>query len=115
MKLVVLSLLASASLISCATGPNAQTGTVVGGLSGAALGGIIGHQSGRGLEGAAVVAGLGALAGNMIGDSQDQRRGYYTDRYGRRYYTDRYGRRYVDERRSYSGSRYYRPTSYYGW
>lgn len=112
MKRLVFSLLASAALVSCATGPGAQTGTVVGGLGGAALGGIIGNQSGRGLEGAAIGAGLGALAGNMLGDAQDQRR-YYTDRYGRRYYIDRYGNtRYVGDR-GYYGSTYYRPTSGY--
>ncbi len=58
---------------SCASGPNAQTGAVVGGLGGAALGGIIGHQSGRGLEGAAIGGAIGAVGGNAIGNSQDQR------------------------------------------
>ena len=57
--------------ISC--GPNAQTGAVLGGLGGAAIGGIVGNQSGRGLEGAAIGAGAGALAGGLIGDAQDQR------------------------------------------
>ena len=81
--------LAAVMMSSCASGPNARTGTVVGGLGGAAVGGIIGHQSGRGLEGAAIGGALGALGGNMIGDSQDQRnydrrryyanRGYYSD------------------------------------
>jgi hypothetical protein len=50
MKSIVLSLLAAVTVTSCATGPNAQTGTVVGALGGAAVGGIIGNQSGRGLE-----------------------------------------------------------------
>jgi uncharacterized protein YcfJ len=90
--------LAAVMMSSCASGPNARTGTVVGGLGGAAVGGIIGHQSGRGLEGAAIGGALGALGGNMIGDSQDQRnydrrryyanRGYYSDGgyYGNRGY-----------------------------
>ncbi len=56
-----------------ACGPNAQTGAVLGGLGGAAVGGIIGNQSGRGLEGAAIGAGAGALGGALIGDAQDQR------------------------------------------
>lgn len=77
--LALIPMLAAASLSSCATGPNAQRGTVIGALGGAAAGGIIGNQSGRGLEGAAIGAGLGALAGNAIGNSSDQRyyrRGY---------------------------------------
>jgi outer membrane lipoprotein SlyB len=73
MKQIALSLLAIATISSCATGPNAQTGSVLGALGGAAVGGIIGNQSGRGLEGAAIGAGLGALGGNAIGNSQDQR------------------------------------------
>ncbi len=77
MKYTVLSLLAALSITSCASGPNAQTGTVVGALGGAAAGGIIGHQSGRGLEGAAIGAGLGALGGNAIGNAQDQRNAQY--------------------------------------
>lgn len=80
MKLKVLpliSMLAVSALSSCATGPNAQQGSVIGALGGAAAGGIIGNQSGRGLEGAAIGAGLGALAGNAIGNSKDQRNGYY--------------------------------------
>lgn len=84
--------------VSCASGPNAQTGTVVGGLGGAALGGIIGHQSGRGLEGAAIGGALGALGGNMVGNAQDQRNDrYYANRYydDRSYYSNRgYGYRY---------------------
>jgi uncharacterized protein YcfJ len=73
MKYITLSLITIVGLSSCATGPNAQTGSVMGALGGAALGGIIGNQSGRGLEGAAIGAGLGALGGNAIGNSQDQR------------------------------------------
>ena len=65
----------------------------------AAAGGMIGNQNGRGLEGVAIGAGLGALAGNASGNSQDQRnsqyynngrchdnRGRYQYRNGRRYY-----------------------------
>lgn len=83
--LLICTLLSSASLISCSNGPNARTGTVIGALGGAAAGGIIGNQSGRGLEGAAIGAGLGALGGNVIGGSNDQRNNqYYNNR--RRYY-----------------------------
>ncbi len=73
MKRIFLTLLCGAALASCASGPNAQTGTVLGALGGAAAGGIIGNQSGRGLEGAAIGAGVGAIGGNMVGNAQDQR------------------------------------------
>ena len=49
MKHFILPLLAALAVTSCATGPNAQTGTVVGALGGAAVGGLIGKQNGRGL------------------------------------------------------------------
>jgi outer membrane lipoprotein SlyB len=84
MPLIAVSL--SSSVVSCAGGPNARTGTVVGGLGGAALGGIIGHQSGRGLEGAAIGGVLGGLAGNWVGDSHDRRNYYYARNYGPRGY-----------------------------
>ncbi|MES2596785.1 MAG: glycine zipper domain-containing protein [Verrucomicrobiota bacterium] len=90
MKSILLTVLLASSLVSCATGPNAQTGTVVGGLGGAAVGGIVGHQSGRGLEGALIGGGVGAVAGNAIGNSQDQRNAQS----GRRYYDSRTGRYY---------------------
>ncbi|WP_395736724.1 glycine zipper domain-containing protein [Prosthecobacter sp.] len=77
MKHLILTLITATSMVSCATGPGAQQGAVIGGLGGAAVGGIIGSQSGRGLEGAAIGAGLGALGGNAIGNAQDRRRGYY--------------------------------------
>ncbi len=91
MKTLILSCFAALSLASCETGPSAQRGAVIGGLGGAAVGGIIGNQSGRGLEGAAIGAGLGALAGNQIGASRD-RRDYYDNRYDNRYYGGRYSR-----------------------
>ncbi len=71
--LKVITLALAISGVSCATGPNAQTGAVLGGLGGAAVGGIIGHQSGRGLEGAAIGGALGAVGGNAVGNAQDQR------------------------------------------
>ena len=109
MKTFILHAMAVVSLASCATGPNAQTGSVIGGLGGAAAGGIIGSQSGRGLEGAAIGAGLGALAGNAIGNSQDQRR-YYNTGYGYGPYYNRpyYNRPYYGPGPGYYPSGYYR-------
>jgi len=77
MKHLILTLITAATFTSCATGPGAQQGAVIGGLGGAAVGGIIGSQSGRGLEGAAIGGALGALGGNAIGNARDRRRGYY--------------------------------------
>ena len=79
MKKIILILVSSLSIVSCASGPNAQTGAVMGGLGGAAVGGIIGSQSGRGLEGAAIGGAIGALGGNALGNSRDQQNngGYY--------------------------------------
>ncbi len=83
MKLILLTPFTICSLLlsSCTSGPNARTGTVLGGLGGAAAGGIIGHQSGRGLEGAAIGGALGAVGGNVVGGSQDQRNQRYYRRY----------------------------------
>jgi uncharacterized protein YcfJ len=81
MKKTILTFLSALSLVSCATGPNAQTGSVLGALGGAAVGGIIGNQSGRGLEGAAIGAGLGALGGNALGNAKDQRNAAYQQGY----------------------------------
>ena len=66
---------------------------MAGALLGAGAGGIIGNQSGRGLEGAAIGGILGALAGNAIGQSRQQQqfaprgfnRGYGQPQYGPAY------------------------------
>lgn len=84
MKLKIIALtsaLAAVTLSNCAApaGPNTQRGIATGGLLGAAAGGIIGHQSGRGLEGAAIGAAAGGTAGGLYGNSRDQ------EQYGRRY------------------------------
>ncbi len=77
--LTLTSAIVAISLSNCAApaGPNTQRGAVTGGLGGAALGGIIGHQSGRGLEGAAIGAAAGAAAGGLYGNARDQ------EQYGR--------------------------------
>lgn len=74
LTLTFLSAAAALSLSNCAapTGPNTQRGAVIGGATGAVLGGIIGHQSGNTLEGAAIGGAAGAGAGALYGNSQDQ-------------------------------------------
>lgn len=54
-------------------GPKTKTGAVAGTLIGATAGGIIGHQSGRGLEGAGIGAVIGGLSGALIGSEMDKR------------------------------------------
>jgi 5'-3' exoribonuclease 2 len=82
MKTILLTLTSAAAalaLSNCAApaGPNTQRGAVTGGLLGAAAGGVIGHQSGRALEGAAIGAAAGGTAGAVYGNAQDQ------EQYGR--------------------------------
>ena len=74
-KNIALVVLLGAVLVftGCETmGPREQSGTVAGGLLGATAGGIIGHQSGRGLEGAAIGGVLGAIGGAIVGSSMDE-------------------------------------------
>jgi uncharacterized protein YcfJ len=79
--LALTSALVAITLSNCAApaGPNTQRGIATGGLLGAAAGGIIGHQSGRGLEGAAIGAAAGGTAGGLYGNARDQ------EQYNRRY------------------------------
>ncbi|RYD40699.1 MAG: hypothetical protein EOP85_13820 [Verrucomicrobiaceae bacterium] len=79
--LASISAVAAIALSNCAApaGPNTQRGIATGGLLGAAAGGIIGHQSGRGLEGAALGAAAGGTAGGLYGNARDQ------ENYRRRY------------------------------
>lgn len=85
-----LTLITAAALSSCASGPNAQSGTLIGAGTGALAGGIIGHQSGNTAAGAVIGAVAGGAVGNAVGNSQDQRNyrprivGY--DSYGRAIY-----------------------------
>lgn len=90
-KLTPTILALATTLVSCG-GPNSQTGAVIGALGGAAAGGIIGHQSGRGLEGAAIGGALGGIGGAVVGDAQDKRNAeaYYRDRDGRYYAREPY-------------------------
>ena len=55
--------------------PAPAEGSVAGALLGAAAGGIIGNQSGRGLEGAALGGVLGMLAGGALQNGRQQRYG----------------------------------------
>ena len=52
-------------LIGCTT---TQEGSAVGGLAGATLGGIIGHQSDNDVTGAAIGGVVGAVGGMVVGE-----------------------------------------------
>ncbi len=58
------------AVVGCTT---TQKGTAIGSLGGAAVGGIIGHQSGKGAEGAAIGAAAGALGGYVVGEKMKQK------------------------------------------
>ena len=63
-------LLSGITLLGCTT---TQKGAAVGGLGGAALGGIIGHQSGQGVTGALIGGGLGAVTGALVGEQMNKK------------------------------------------
>jgi outer membrane lipoprotein SlyB len=52
-------------LVGCTT---TQNDTVIGGLGGATLGGIFGHQSGHDLGGAAIGGAVGTIGGLVVGE-----------------------------------------------
>ena len=56
--------------IGCTT---TQKGATLGGLGGAAVGGIIGHQSDHGVEGAAIGGAIGAVGGMIAGEKMDKK------------------------------------------
>jgi len=96
--LSVLTMGTSLLLSSCVSpyaGPNEKVGGVLGAAAGGLAGAIIGNQSGRPLEGGAIGGVIGALAGGALGSVNDD---IY---YGRSYSRPTY----------YSGGSYYRSHS----
>ena len=53
-------------------GENTKKGAGIGAVAGAAIGGIVGHQSGHGLEGALIGGATGATAGGLLGSQSDR-------------------------------------------
>ncbi len=73
-KIFVLVLLVVVCAAGCESmGEKSKKGAVVGGLLGAAAGGIIGHQGGHGWEGALIGGAAGAVAGGLIGNEMDKK------------------------------------------
>ena len=73
---VTILTIAAVSLSSVLTGgceSSAQTGAALGGLTGAGIGAIVGHQSGRATEGALIGGAVGTGAGYLLGNEQDKK------------------------------------------
>lgn len=70
MKKIFLFLILAVALTGCTT---TEKGAAVGGLTGATLGGIIGHQSGHGVTGAAIGGAAGAVGGMIVGEKMDKK------------------------------------------
>jgi outer membrane lipoprotein SlyB len=69
-RLTLFFILSLVLLCGCTTTQKAAT---VGGVGGATLGGIIGHQSGDGVKGAAIGAAAGTIGGMIVGDKMDKK------------------------------------------
>ena len=72
-KAITLAALATFVFPSC-NSTDATKGAGLGAAGGAALGGIIGHQSGKGIEGALIGGGVGAITGGLIGNESDKKK-----------------------------------------
>lgn len=70
--LVACAVMLAASSGCQSTKTRAVEGSVIGGLLGAAAGGIIGHQGGHGTEGALIGAATGAVAGGVVGSQMEK-------------------------------------------
>ena len=70
MKKYFLVICLSVVLMGCTTTQKAAT---IGGVGGATVGTIIGHQSGNDLTGAAIGTAAGALGGMMVGQHMDKK------------------------------------------
>ncbi|MDD3375477.1 MAG: glycine zipper domain-containing protein [Candidatus Omnitrophica bacterium] len=61
-------------LVGCeSVGENTKKGAGMGGLLGAVAGGVIGHQSGHGVEGALIGGAVGAIGGGTVGSGIDSK------------------------------------------
>lgn len=87
MKKLILGIALLMPLAACT---QSEQGTVIGGLSGAAIGSAVASPGNR-AEGALVGGAIGAVAGALIGKANDN-----AARPNDCYYRDRYGRRYID-------------------
>jgi len=73
LTILTVAVVSASSLFIAGCESNAQTGAALGGLGGAGLGAIIGHQSGHTAEGALLGGAVGAGAGYLLGNEQDKK------------------------------------------
>ena len=59
-------------VMGCESMNNTEKGAGIGALTGAGIGGIVGHQGGHGWEGALIGGAAGAVAGGLFGNQMDQ-------------------------------------------
>ena len=71
-NLIAFSLLGILALSGCASLSKTQEGAIIGGSTGAVIGGIIGNQTGSTARGAIIGAAVGGTAGALIGRQMDQ-------------------------------------------
>jgi outer membrane protein OmpA-like peptidoglycan-associated protein len=71
-NLLAFSLLGAFVLSGCASLSKTQEGAIIGGSTGAVIGGIIGNQTGSTARGAIIGAAVGGAAGALIGREMDQ-------------------------------------------
>ena len=69
---LLLVVVMTASGCMTTAGEKTKKGAGIGALTGAAIGGIVGHQDGHGWEGALIGAAAGALGGGLIGNAMDK-------------------------------------------
>lgn len=80
LKLFLVAILIGTSCTSAFAQRRARDSATVGGVAGAIIGGIIGHQNDEVPEGALIGGAVGALAGGILGNAQEQelqRQRYY--------------------------------------
>ncbi len=72
-KKTIITLTCLLFVSGCESMDSTEKGVAVGTVTGAGIGGIIGHQNGHGGNGALIGGAAGALAGGLLGHRMDQR------------------------------------------
>jgi hypothetical protein len=71
-RLCATSLLATSVSSSCLAQNQTRDGALLGGVTGALIGGVVGHQNKETTEGALIGGAVGAIAGGVIGNQRQQ-------------------------------------------
>ena len=81
-----LTMIMAVMLMTAAGCTTTEQGAAIGGLGGATVGGIIGHQSDHDVAGAAIGGAVGAIGGMVVGEHMDKK---FCPLCGRTYTTDK--------------------------